>query len=175
MLTKSVIEAILVWPEDVNLGLIPNWFCNLGKVCPSGPVFLLTRSFLRFSSRSFSAGKCCDLYEEKYLRTYKPQMKAQFCQQINTLSHFAISLRKSALLLQVGITGVLLGVGHELKEMIIVNGETGYRWRGLVMKVVLGIIFHCNLSHTVHREMVGLHFLTQFAAQKTFVQFRLPL
>lgn len=69
---------------------------------------------------------------------------------------------------------MLLGVGHELKEMIIVNGETGSRWRGLVVKVVLGIIFHCNLSHTVHREMVGLHFLTQFAAQKNICSVEAP-
>lgn len=40
----------------------------------------------------------------------------------------------------------------------------GYRWRGLVMKVVLRIIFHCNLSHTVQREILDLHFLILFAA-----------
>lgn len=70
---------------------------------------------------------------------------------------------------------MLLGVGHKLKATIIVSGERGYRWRGLVMKVVLGIIFRCNLSHIVHREMVDLHFLIRFAAQKTFVQLGLPL
>lgn len=53
--------------------------------------------------------------------------------------------------------------------MIIVSGEWGYKWRGLVMKVVLRIIFHCNLSPTVQREIVDLHFLIPFAALETFV------
>lgn len=35
------------------------------------------------------------------------------------------------------------------------------------MKLVLGIIFHCNLSHIVHREIGDMHFLVRFAAQKT--------
>lgn len=35
------------------------------------------------------------------------------------------------------------------------------------MKLVRGIIFHGNLSHVVHREIVDLHFPVRFAAQKT--------
>lgn len=66
------------------------------------------------------------------------------------------------------ITSMLVRVGHGLKEMLIVNGARGYRWRGLALKVVLGIIFHCNLSHTVHREMVALHFLIQLQPRKWF-------
>lgn len=79
--------------------------------------------------------------------------KVQFCQQINTLSHFAISPGKSALCYwRLAITSVLLGVGHELKEIVLWERE--YGWRGLAMKIVLGIIFLCNLSHTVCREII---------------------
>ena len=51
-------------------------------------------------------------------------MEARCCQLINTSSYFAISPGKSALwYYRLVITGVLLGVGHKLKNVTIVSGD----------------------------------------------------
>lgn len=63
---------------------------------------------------------------EIFVYIQQSQREAQFCQQINTLSSFAISLGKSILCYyRFAITGVLLGVGYELKDIIIVSRESG--------------------------------------------------
>ena len=50
--------------------------------------------------------------------------EARGCQLINTLIYFAISPGKSALCYyRLAVTGVLLGVGHKLKNVIIVSGD----------------------------------------------------
>lgn len=50
--------------------------------------------------------------------------EAGSCQLINTSTYFAISPGKSALCYyRLSITGVLLGVGHKLKNVIIVSGD----------------------------------------------------
>lgn len=83
--------------------------------------------------------------KEKYLCTYSSLRGKLFL--------FSQGDQHSAI-----ITSVLVRVGHGLKEMLIVNGARGYRWRGLALKGDGSFAF----SHSI-------------AAQKMLVQLRLLL
>ena len=73
-------------------------------------------------------------------------------------------------LLQVGGNRCAAGGGAQTEERDYCEWGWGWGWGwrggGLALQVVLGITFHCNLSHAGHRRDCG------FAAQKASVQLR---
>lgn len=106
-----------------------------------------------------------------YMR--QSRREAQFCQQKHTLSHFAFSQGKSALLSEVCSNRCSVGGGARTEGSGHCAGDRGSRW-GISHEGCAGVIFHRNLTRTVHREILGLRFLVRLAAQKVFVHLGPP-